>query len=147
MNIESKISNVSSKKNEPPIEPSNELIGNLETGDILLFSLDTQKCCGCKFLTCLDWCIKCCTHSEYTHAALVIKNPTFTPVPLKGLILLIGSMLFSKEKSQNYTVKRPSFVPLSLRSFMCRWDYYLLLQIGLPYVHVICLRRHLASSF
>lgn len=101
MNIESKLSDVSLNKNEP----SNEPTYNLETGDILLFSLDTQNCCGCKFLTCLDWCIKCCTHSRYTHAALVIKNPTFTPVPLKGLYCFESTGLEGVPDVENHQIK------------------------------------------
>jgi len=53
---------------------------NLKTGDLILF-------CGHNSgpLTCFSWMIKCCTHSNYSHVAMVIKDPSFVDPPLKGL--------------------------------------------------------------
>ena len=46
---------------------------NLETGDILLFSHKNScnSCWNC-LMSCFTDCIKCCTNSEFTHAAKIL---------------------------------------------------------------------------
>lgn len=64
----------------------------METGDILLFHhtntfisiLDT-------LLSMFSNIIDICTWSKYSHAAIIVKDPTFTKEPLKGLYVLESS--------------------------------------------------------
>jgi len=61
----------------------------IRTGDFLL--IDETGCkCSCKglFLCFLGSCIKCCSDSKYTHVGMIIIDPTFGPVPLKGAYFL-----------------------------------------------------------
>ena len=55
-----------------------------DTGDIILFhgAVCGRGNCGSHFLSCL---IETCTRSSFSHCGVVIKDPTFTPEPLKGL--------------------------------------------------------------
>lgn len=65
---------------------------DLNTGDILLFhhTTDCHSCyAGC--FSCITGLIECCTHSEYSHAAIVIRDPQFTTPPRKGLFVLESS--------------------------------------------------------
>jgi len=55
----------------------------LQTGDILLF-VEHPKNSIMKLFT---WMITTATHSEYSHAAVVLKDPTFIHPSLKGLFL------------------------------------------------------------
>ena len=52
---------------------------NLKTGDLLLFSES-----GHGFTHILTSLIKWCTHSPYTHVAMVLKDPTFIHPSLRG---------------------------------------------------------------
>ena len=52
---------------------------NLKTGDLLLFSES-----GHGFTHMLSSLIKWCTHSSYTHVAMVLKNPSFIHPSLRG---------------------------------------------------------------
>ena len=65
---------------------------DLNTGDILLFH-DTRKCNSCynSVFSCFTGLIECCTNSEFSHAAMVIRDPQFTDPPLKGLYILESS--------------------------------------------------------
>lgn len=58
-----------------------------ETGDIILFhgAVCGPGNCGSHFLSCL---IETCTRSAFSHCGVVIKDPLFTPEPLKGLYIL-----------------------------------------------------------
>lgn len=56
-------------------------MNTLKTGDILLF-VNKPKSVTMRFV---DWMIRTTTHSQYTHVALVIKDPTFIHPLLKGL--------------------------------------------------------------
>ena len=57
-----------------------------DTGDIILFHGATYGGnCFSNFLSCA---IETCTRSNYSHCGIVIKDPTFTPEPLKGLYIL-----------------------------------------------------------
>ena len=58
-------------------------LDNLQTGDILLF-VEHPKNPIMKLFT---WLITTATHSEYSHAAVVLKDPTFIHPSLKGLFL------------------------------------------------------------
>ena len=53
---------------------------NLETGDILLFTSESTGIMGL-FSSLIKWA----THSNYTHIAMVVKDPDFVTPPLKGL--------------------------------------------------------------
>jgi len=50
-------------------------MNELKTGDLLLFSEHPYECC----MGLLDCCIKCCTGSKYSHAALVVVDPPWAP--------------------------------------------------------------------
>ena len=52
----------------------------LETGDILLFTSESTGIMGI-FSSLIKWA----THSNYTHVAMVLKDPDFVTPPLKGL--------------------------------------------------------------
>jgi cell wall-associated NlpC family hydrolase len=52
---------------------------NLKTGDLLLFSES-----GHGFMHMLSSLIKWCTHSSYTHVAMVLKDPSFIHPSLRG---------------------------------------------------------------
>tara|TARA_Y100000310_G_scaffold330498_1_gene402265 strand:+ start:1437 stop:2039 length:603 start_codon:yes stop_codon:yes gene_type:complete len=52
---------------------------NLETGDLLLFTERSKGLFGL-FVSMIQWG----THSNYTHVAVVIKDPDFIDPPLKG---------------------------------------------------------------
>ena len=52
---------------------------NFETGDIILFN---------EHKSIISRLIDFFTYSEFSHIGIVIKDPTFTPEPLKGLYLL-----------------------------------------------------------
>ena len=53
---------------------------DLKTGDLLLF-------CGHEtgILQYFSWMIKYCTHSNYSHVAMIIKDPDFVEPNLKGI--------------------------------------------------------------
>ena len=53
---------------------------DLETGDLLLFTGHTTGCL--KYFSCL---IEYATHSDFSHIAMVLKDPTFIDKSLKGL--------------------------------------------------------------
>lgn len=57
-----------------------------DTGDIILFH-GTTTGSNC-FTSLLSAAIERCTHSQFSHVGIVIKDPTFTPEPLQGLYLL-----------------------------------------------------------
>jgi hypothetical protein len=59
-------------------------MNNLNTGDILLFSPDKSSN---YFFRILDLGIRYFTKSEFTHVAMVLKNPTFIHNNLKGLYI------------------------------------------------------------
>ena len=65
---------------------------NLETGDILLFqhNQNYKSCYNC-FFSLFTGCIKCCTDSKYSHAAIVVKDPDFRDFKRKGLFILESS--------------------------------------------------------
>ena len=53
----------------------------LDTGDILLLSSNTSSV----FYRVYDWFIRWFTNSDYTHTAMVLKDPTWIREDLKGL--------------------------------------------------------------
>lgn len=63
----------------------------LETGDLLLFH---DRPGACFSLMCM---VKTCTASDYSHTAIVVKDPDFVDPPLKGLYILESSG-FEKER-------------------------------------------------
>ncbi|RZD41628.1 MAG: hypothetical protein CXT73_04595 [Methanobacteriota archaeon] len=65
----------------------NKRLKNLKTGDLLLCSWHTppcNSCCSCCF-NIFDRCIQWGSHSNWTHSAVVLKDPTFIHPALKGL--------------------------------------------------------------
>ena len=70
------MSNILTKPNS---KPSKIDIANLETGDLLLFTNKSSGLMG--FFTSM---IRWATHSNYTHTAIVLKDPDFIDPPLKG---------------------------------------------------------------
>jgi hypothetical protein len=64
----------------------------LNTGDLLLFHhVSNYKNCFNCFFSCFTSLIQSCTHSKYSHIGIVVKDPTFTNPPLKGLYVLESS--------------------------------------------------------
>ena len=63
-------------------------MSTLKTGDILLFAPTMGERRGLwRLLDLVDWCISTATASPYTHAALVLKDPTFIHPSLRGLFI------------------------------------------------------------
>jgi hypothetical protein len=64
----------------------------LDTGDILLFhhTNDCKSCYNC-FFSCVTGLIECCTESQFSHVAIIIRDPQFTNPPLKGLYVMESS--------------------------------------------------------
>lgn len=91
---------------------------NFETGDILLF-------CNRK-----SWPIKlvgCCTHSKYSHVAMIIKDPDFTTPPLKGLYVIESG---TEDKRQKCGIQ---IVPLQLVLSMYKGNiYWRKLRLNIP---------------
>ncbi len=56
-------------------------MNNLKTGDLLLCNYQGKH--GC--FKCFTSLIKCCTESNYSHIAMVLKDPGFINPTLKGL--------------------------------------------------------------
>jgi hypothetical protein len=81
-------------------------IDDLDTGDILLFddNASCKSCCLC-ITSFLDCCIKCCSRSRYTHAALVIKDPPFGPEELKGYYCLESTGLEPVRDVEDHQIK------------------------------------------
>ena len=55
-------------------------IDQLKTGDLMLFNYTKKGCFGC-FTSCIKWG----THSNYSHIAMVLRDPTYIKPELKGL--------------------------------------------------------------
>ncbi len=56
---------------------------SLKTGDILLFVEHPKN----PFMKLFSWLITSATHSEYSHTAVVLRDPTFINPSLKGLYI------------------------------------------------------------
>ena len=56
---------------------------SLKTGDILLFIGQPKNV----LMRLFDWTIKTATHSQYSHTAVVIRDPSFIHPSLKGLFV------------------------------------------------------------
>ena len=67
-------------------------VDDLNTGDILLFH-HTKNCSSCynSIFSCVTGLIESCTQSEFSHVAMVVRDPQFTTPPLKGLYVLESS--------------------------------------------------------
>ena len=61
-----------------------ENIKYLKTGDLILCSWHNKSCKNCCF-NCFDNIIRWGSHSNWTHSAVVLKDPTFIHPSLKGL--------------------------------------------------------------
>ena len=74
----------------------------LDTGDILLFhhTNDCKSCYNCVF-SCFTGLIECCTKSQFSHAAIIIRDPQFTNPPLKGLYVLESSFESFQDAEDN----------------------------------------------
>ena len=56
---------------------------NLQTGDLLLFVEHPKNI----FMNLFNWVIRAATHSQYSHVAMVIRDPVFINPSLKGLYI------------------------------------------------------------
>ena len=74
-----------------------------DTGDILLFHGATSG--GNCLSNLLSGAIEKCTRSNYSHAGIVIKDPTFTPEPLKGLYILESTGFEDVKDVEDHQVK------------------------------------------
>lgn len=65
---------------------------SLQTGDLLLFHhvANYNNCYNCVF-SCFTGLIQCSTNSKFSHCAMIVRDPTFTNPPLKGLYVLESS--------------------------------------------------------
>lgn len=76
----------------------------LNTGDILLFHHVSKynNCYNCVF-SCFTDLIKYCTHSKYSHIGIIVRDPNFSNVQLKGLYVLESSFeLFPDAEDHRY---------------------------------------------
>ena len=78
---------------------------NFQTGDILLFH--NSKNCFFKL-------VECCTHSKYSHVAMIIKDPDFTTPPLKGLYIIESGTEPFKDSENHRKKFGVQIVPLQL---------------------------------
>ncbi len=78
---------------------------NFQTGDILLFH--NSKSCFFKL-------VECCTHSKYSHVAMIIKDPDFTTPPLKGLYIIESGTEPFKDSENHRKKFGVQIVPLQL---------------------------------
>jgi len=83
-------------------------IGDLKTGDLLLFDERPTNCC----LNLLDSCIKCCTRSSYSHAAIVIRDPCW--MDEKGLFVWESSYHGTPDPQDDIVKFGVQLTPLSL---------------------------------
>ena len=74
-----------------------------ETGDILLFH-GTTSGSNC-FMNFLSGAIEYLTHSKYSHCGIVVKDPDFTPKPLKGLYILESTGLEDVKDVEDEQIK------------------------------------------
>ncbi len=56
-------------------------LSNLKTGDLLLCNYEGKKTWMCNFTKMIKWG----SHSNWTHSAIILKDPTFISPGLKGL--------------------------------------------------------------
>ena len=79
-------------------------VDDLNTGDILLFH-HTKNCSSCynSIFSCVTGLIEYYTQSEFSHVAMVVRDPEFTTPPLKGLYVLESSFeLFPDVEDHRY---------------------------------------------
>lgn len=81
------------------------LENNFETGDVLLFH--NSRNCFFKF-------VECCTHSKYSHVAMILKDPEFTDPPLKGLYIIESGTEPFKDSENHRSKFGVQIVPLQL---------------------------------
>ena len=58
----------------------------LQTGDLLLFH-PTKSCCS-SFINCFSNMVECLSSSQYSHVAMVLKDPTYIDPKLTGIYML-----------------------------------------------------------
>jgi len=80
---------------------------NLKTGDLLLFNNHSENWFG--YFTSL---IKWGTHSNYTHVGMVLKDPTFIDISLKGLYLWESTYNGKKDPQDNKVKLGVQITPL-----------------------------------
>ena len=81
----------------------------LKTGDLLLFSEQPTNC----FMKTLDCCIKKCTKSRYSHAALVIVDPPWAE-HCKGTFVWESSYHGTKDPQDNEVKFGVQLTPIEL---------------------------------
>lgn len=85
----------------------------LDTGDILLFhhKNESKYCYKC-FFSCVTGLIECCTESQFSHVAIIIRDPQFTDPPLKGLYVMqpsFESFPYAEDKKYKFGVELEEF--------------------------------------
>ena len=73
----------------------NDLCSHAETGDILLFKENWW----------FSRLIQYFTNSKYSHCGIIIKNPNFTPIPLRGLYLLESTGFIHTKDAEDHEHK------------------------------------------
>lgn len=79
---------------------------NFQTGDILLFThYPDYSTVLNSVITLMSKAIQWATSSKYSHAAIIIKDPTFTTPPLKGVYVLESNCEdFTESENSQYKV-------------------------------------------
>ena len=75
----------------------------LDTGDILLFQGSTYN--GSIPIRIINWVIEKFTNSKYSHTAIVIRDPKFSPEPLQGLYILESTGLEDVKDVEDNQIK------------------------------------------
>jgi hypothetical protein len=82
-------------------------MNELKTGDLLLFSEFPSMC----LMSALDYMIKCCTCSKYSHAALIVVDPPWAP-SLKGTFVWESSWHGTKDPQDDLVKLGVQLTPL-----------------------------------
>ena len=80
---------------------------SLKTGDIILFSSHSKD-----ILSYFSSLIKWGTHSDYTHVAMILKDPCFLDKPLEGLYVWQSGWEGKPDPQDNKTKLGVQITPL-----------------------------------
>ena len=94
-------------------------INTLDTGDIILYKGRSPGCWG--FIQKL---IKCGTKSNYTHVAMVLRDPVFANETLKGLYIWESSWNGTPDPQDNKTKLGVQITPFSVAMRFGQSDIY-----------------------
>ena len=87
-------------------EPMSELSGALKTGDILLCDNLEYKSWGL-----FSWFIKFMTKSDFSHVGMIVVDPEFTDVPLKGTYVWTSGISDIPDPEDNTKKFGVQFIP------------------------------------